>query len=140
MKDQILREILYKIRTRPDLKKKLKIAIVIGVIGLFITGGLLIWAGVAALNYVGSQLQAANVKGAVENLQTEIKNIPAVGAVNTVGCWTQAQSMLTVETWLNRPLADNFNQLKKSCLQSNPSECVGEGCPKPKESPSGSWG
>lgn len=140
MKEQLAREILYKIKSRPDLKKKLKIAIIVGVIGLFITGGLLVWAGVAAFNYVGSQLQTANVKGTVETLQSEIKNGTAINAVNAVGCWNQAQSMLTVETWLNRPLADNFDRLMKSCLGSKTIDCKGAECPKNEENQPNNWG
>jgi hypothetical protein len=70
MKDQILREILYKIKSRPDLKKKLKIAILVGVVGFFLTAGLVIWAAVSAVSFVGNQLQTSNVTGAVESLQT----------------------------------------------------------------------
>lgn len=143
MKDHILREILYKIKTRPDFKKKLKMAILIGVIGIFITGGLLIWAAVSAVSYVGSQLQTSNVKGAVESVQTNIKNIPAIKGVNALGCWQQAQSLMVVETWLSRPLAQNLNLLKESCLGASPVDCKTEECNKNEqetEQKSGQWG
>jgi hypothetical protein len=137
MKDQILREILYKIKSRPDLKKKLKIAILVGVVGFFLTAGLVIWAAVSAVSYFGNQLQTTNVNGAVESLQTNIKNIPAV---NALGCWQQAQNMMAIEPWLIRSLAQNLNLLKDSCLRASPEECKTEECKKNEQEKSGQWG
>lgn len=138
MKEQILREIIFKIKSRPDLKKKLKIAILVGFAGIFLTAGLLIWAAVSAFSYVGTQLQTTNVKGAVESLQTNIKNI-STGSVNTLGCWQQAQSMMTLETWVSKPLAQNLSLLRSSCLAEPMRKCKTEDCKKPQQD-QGQWG
>lgn len=140
MREQILREILFKIKARPDLKKKLKVALLIGTFAIFLTGGLLVWAAISAVSYVGTQLQTQNVKGAVESLQNNVKQIPALGSVNSLGCWQQAQNMLTVETWLSRPLAQNLNLLRSSCLQQPVPECKTVDCSKAEASRQGQWG
>ena len=51
MKHTILYEIMRKLKSKPALKRKLKVIAAIGVTCLLVLGGLAIWAGVSAVKY-----------------------------------------------------------------------------------------
>ena len=113
MKNIILLELLKKLKTNHQLKRKLKIFLGIGLVGAIMVGALVVWAGIATFKSVASLATNPNVQEKVLNLETEIQNLPAMAKV---GCWTAAQGLLEVEVWLEKPLIDNFNSIKLACL------------------------
>lgn len=128
MKQIILFKILEKFKEKPELMRKAKIFAVVGVVVLLLTGALMVWAGVSAFNYVASSvnqaIQSPIAQGHVENLKTELKNLPKQQAIN---CWGKAQSLLAVQPWLERPALDNLANLKIACFGQKPA-CQGTDC------------
>lgn len=125
MKYLILVDILNRLRSKPNFKKKLKIFLIIGSISFVVISGLLIWAGVSAYQFAKMQLQTVNVPQSVEKIETQIKTLPAF---NYLSCWNKAQSLMAIELWLSQPIAHNINELKTACLQSLPANCQGPSC------------
>jgi hypothetical protein len=98
-----------------QLKKKLKVFLGIGCLGILLVGGLIIWAGVATVKHVASVGANVNVQEQVQNLKTGVLNLPAIAKV---GCWEKAQSLLAVQVWLEKPVAENIQGLKDACFGS----------------------
>ena len=97
---------------RRSLKKMIAIIVGLGSLALVAITGLVIWAGVAGFNYLSERAQDPAVSAQVENLKSEFEQLPPLAKV---GCWDKAQSLLSIEVWLERPVADNLNQLKLAC-------------------------
>ena len=134
MKREIIFELIHKLKEKPHLMRKLKIFAVIGVVGFLITGGLAIWAGVTAFNYVATKateaVQSPMAQTHVDNLKAELKNLPKIQALS---CWGKAQSLLAVQPWLERPVIDNLINLKVACLEDRAKVCEGTECNNLKE-------
>lgn len=119
MKQNLVYQLFRKLRTRPDLMRKMKVFLAIGIVGLFITGALAIWAGVSAFNYVATKtnevIQSPTALAKVKSLKTEAMQLPKFQALS---CWGKAQSLMAVEPWLVRPALDNLKNLKVACLEA----------------------
>ena len=125
MKNLIFLEIMNRLRAKPKLKKKLTIFVIVGVIGFFVTSGLVIWAGLSAVRFASNQVQALNMPVQLDRIESGIKSLPTITAMD---CWGKTQSLMNLESWVKQPLVDTFRQLKVSCLQEKPSICNGENC------------
>ena len=110
-----LSETMRRVMANDQLKKKLKVFFGIGCIGILLVGGLIIWAGIATVKYVASSGANVNVQEQVQNLQGRALNLPAMAKD---GCWEKAQSLLTVQVWLEKPVAENIQGLMDACLGS----------------------
>jgi hypothetical protein len=134
MKQEIIFEILNKLKAKPNLLRKLKIFATVGVIGVVVMGGLIVWAGIAAINTVASSanqvIQSTVVQGHVDTLKAELNVLPKVHAIN---CWDKAQSLLAITPWLERPALDNLASLKAVCLDHKANSCQGPDCEHLKE-------
>ena len=95
-----------------NFKKLVAVFLGVGSLVLVAVTALAIWAGVAAFNYLSENVQAPAVSAQVEDLKNGFEQLPPLAKV---GCWDKAQSLLNIEAWLERPVADNFNQLKLAC-------------------------
>ena len=126
-------EIWKRLERKPKFKRKLKIFAIVGLLGFFMTSSLAIWTGVAVWDYFSAKGNLGVSSGTseyIENLRTRIDAIPNINARN---CWDKAQSLIGIEPWLARPLADNLVHLKVACLEAKrPSECIGSDCDKYK--------
>ena len=129
MKQDIIYEVLRRLKAKPGLMRKVKIFAAVGVVGFLITGALVIWAGVSTFNYVASKttevIHSNVVSAQVENLKLEAKDFPKF---QLLSCWGKAQSLMAVEPWLARPALDNLKNLKVSCLETAPPVCEGQDC------------
>jgi len=126
MKHSIVLELLKNITTNHQLKRKLKIFLGVGLVGSLMLGALFIWGGVAAFKTITSietnpvvqekikNWNNSNAKDKISSLETEINNLPALVKV---GCWTTAKSLMSVGVWLEKPIAENYNNLKSACLK-----------------------
>ena len=132
MKEHFLREIVYQIKSRPNLKKKIKFFLLVSVAGVIVTTALLVWAAFSFLGHVNTKLQSANLKDTVQSLQT---NTQQLTQINLVSCWGQAQNMINVETWMTKPVAENLQILKSACWQNTVSPCEGLDCNQKKNPP-----
>jgi len=133
MKQDLIYEVIRKLKAKPDLMRKLKIFLAIGIVGLLMTGAIAIWAGVSAFNYVASKtkevIHSSPALAQVENLKSEAEQLPKFQASS---CWGKAQSLLAVEPWLTRPALDNLKNLKVACLEASP-VCEGGQCTQMKK-------
>jgi hypothetical protein len=122
MNQQILIELIRKLKAKPELMRKFKIFAFIAGIGFLLTGALTIWAGAKAITYLSGKaevvMQTPETAAQIEKLKTEAKGL----TVQPLSCWLQAQSLLAVETWLARPVMENLNRLKLACFKTTPPE------------------
>lgn len=133
MKQDIFLEIIRKLKAKPHLMRKVKIFVVVGVIGFFVTGALAIWAGISAISYVADKanvvMQSPQTTAHVENFKTEVKGL----SLQPLNCWGKAQSLMAVEPWLARPALDNLKNLKVACLEATSPVCEGHECTQMKK-------
>lgn len=98
MKKLILIEILRKLRAKPNLMRKVKIFAAVGVVGLLVTSGLVIWAGISAFSYAATKanevIQSPQASAQVETFKAEVKGLSGLQALS---CWGKAQSLIAVE-------------------------------------------
>jgi hypothetical protein len=118
MKSFIFLESLRKFTTNRQLKQKLKIFIGAGLVGCLIIGALVVWGGIAAFKTVSNIgtntiVQDTIVQEKISNLETEVQNMPALVKD---GCWSTLKSLMNLETWLEKPVAENYNNIKSACL------------------------
>jgi len=134
MKQIIFYELMRKLRHKPNLKRKLKIFAWVGVIAFVVLSGMMVWAGLSAVNYVASKanqiLQSPMTQQHFESLKTEVQLFPKFQALN---CWNKAQSLMSVEPRLARPALENINNLTLSCLEKKPAVCEGNECSQLKQ-------
>lgn len=127
MKETIVFNLLSRIRSTPGLKRKLKVLAIVGVLAVFVSGGLVLWASVAAVRFASNHIADLRVPATLESVDAQLRSLPQT--VAALSCWGEAQKMLNLQTWLHVPVADNFKQLRAACLASelreNPS--TGEG-------------
>lgn len=118
MKQDLVFDIVKKIKTRPDIVRKLKIFALVGIAIFLFTGAITIWAGVTAVNYVATKATEASrspiAQHHVENLKSELEKLPELKALN---CWDQAQEMLAIRPWLERSIAANIVILQTACFK-----------------------
>jgi len=113
MKRLISHELLKKIETNHRLKHKLKIFLGAGLAGCLLIGALVVWGGVAAFKSVASIGTNPMVQEKILNLETEIQNAPALVKV---GCWGTVKNFMNVASWLEKPIAENYNTIQSACL------------------------
>lgn len=134
MNQDIIYEVVRKLKAKPGLMRKVKIFAAVGAVGLLVTGALTIWAGVSAFNYVASKtnevIHSPTAQAQVENLKLEAKGLPKFQPLN---CWGKAQSLMAVEPWLARPALDNLKNLKVACLEAAQPVCEGHECTQMKK-------
>lgn len=117
MKHLIAVELLKALRSNPNLFRKVKIYLAVGLIGLFLFGGLTIWAGLYAVNHIASSannlIQSPELKNHVTQVTSELKQVQ----VTPVTCWERVQTLGELHHWLQRPLQENIHSLKIACLK-----------------------
>jgi hypothetical protein len=109
----------------PELLRKVKIFAVVGIFGLIVVGGLAIWAGVSALNYLvvsaNQVVVSPMAQDQIQNVKTKLQHIQ----FQPLHCWGKAQTLLNVQPWLERPVVDNLKNLKTACLNTKPEVAEG---------------
>ena len=122
MKLSILSELLDKLRQNNGIKRKFKIILSLGLVGVLMVGALFIWAGISTIRYVADIGTNPKVQEQVLSITDELQKIPAVTKVD---CWNKVQSLLNVEAWLKNPIADTFNSIKIACLSNTSTKSKG---------------
>ena len=113
MNQSELQKAFNNFKANDQFKRKLKIFLGIGCLGMLLVGGLILWAGVATVQQVAKIGNNVNVQEQVENLKGGIPKIPAIVKV---GCWEKVQSLMNIQVWLETPLGDNFTSLQDACF------------------------
>lgn len=113
MKSFVALELLRKINNNRQLRQKLKIVIGVGIVGCLIIGALVVWGGIAAFKTASNIGTNLNVQEKISSLETEVQNMPALVKV---GCWSTVKSLMNVEIWLEKPVSENYINIKSACL------------------------
>lgn len=117
MQHLIALELLKVIKSKPNLFRKVKIYLAVGMIGLFFFGGLTIWAGLYAVNHIASSanelIQSPELKSQMSLVTSELKQVQ----VTPVSCWERVQSLGEVQDWIQKPLKENLHSLRTACLK-----------------------
>ena len=113
MKSFIILESLRKVNTNRQFKQKIKIFIGVGIVGCLLVGALVVWGGTAAFKTVSNIGTSPIVQEKISNLETGVQNMPALVKV---GCWSTVKSLMKVEIWFEKPVAENYNNIKSACL------------------------
>ncbi|MBN8540525.1 MAG: hypothetical protein J0L82_09075 [Deltaproteobacteria bacterium] len=109
----------------PQWRRKLKTMAIVGIIGLVLSGGLVIWAGWSAAKYLvkGIEPTVATSMKAVESAETAISHgkVPALGLITSAEkCWTTVQGIVESENLLGGSLAGGLQgaliSMKNACL------------------------
>jgi hypothetical protein len=109
----------------PQWRRKLKTIAIVGILGLFLSGGLVIWAGWSAAKYLVQGIGPTVATGmkAVESAETAISQgkVPALGLVaRAEKCWTAVQGLIESENLLvgglSGGLQGTLNSMKNVCL------------------------
>lgn len=114
MKRFLLAEFLRYLQTTPNLKKKLKIFVGVGVLLLLLFGGLALYVGVVGVKYVANLGSNVDVAQHAEVLKSKVEAIPTIVKVD---CLETAQGLWNVEKLLSVPLKENFETLKQACFE-----------------------
>ena len=103
-----------KLRSSTTLKRYLKIFLGVGCLGLLLVGGVIIWAGMTAVQHVADLSTDPKVQEQVQKIK---KGIPSIPPSVKVGCWEKVQSLMNVQVWLETPIAENIQSIKEACLE-----------------------
>lgn len=106
-------EIFRMIQDNPKWKRRIKIFAVVGIFGVVVGVGSLIWAGISAVQFVASgvnmQLPLPQVNIALsENIKFDGQS-----------CKNQIQTMVNLKTWSQNPPVENFKVIKEACLKND---------------------
>ena len=122
MKREVFLKILNKLKSRKDLRRKLKIFVIVGLFGFFVITTFAVWIGFKAYDYVASNTnnlgQSPLVKTHTQNIKSELT---ALSTNQVLSCWRHAQSLVAIKVWLERSAIDNLIDLKNACLENRSS-------------------
>lgn len=135
MKQELIFGLIKKLKADPKLMRKLKIALLVGFVGVVLTGTLLIWAGVSALKYVATvtveTAKAPTTQAQIADLTTNLKGLPtdlqSLPKVQLLSCWVTAQRLMDPQLWLARSWTENLNGLKVACIGQGNAEGTSTG-------------
>ena len=116
MNQSELQKAFNNLKANDQLKRKLKIFLGIGCLGMLLVGVLILWAGVATVQHVAKIGSNVNVREQVENIKGGIPKIPAIVKV---GCWEKVQSLMGIQIWIETPLGENITSLQDACFASD---------------------
>lgn len=116
MNQSELHKTINNFKANDHFKRKLKIFLGIGCLGMVLLGGVVLWAGFTAVHQVAKIGSNVNIEKQINNIEGEISEIPAIVKV---GCWDKVQSLMNIQVWLETPLGENITSLKDACFASN---------------------
>ena len=108
MKKLLLHLLLRRAGSDPRFKRKLKAFVALSLVGTFLAGALVIWAGVSAYEYASHTVRVAAAGASFE---------PGTQPLLRPGCLSKASSMLNLTQWLERPLQESYLELRNACFQ-----------------------
>ena len=133
MRQIIFLEILKRLKQKPSLMRKAKMFAVVGLIGFVLVGSLTIWAGISAVKYVASTAHQAVLSPTAQTHIQDAKGELQQIRFQPLNCWGKAQTLLTLQPWVEKSALDNFRKLKVACLENKPAVCEGHTCEQMKE-------
>lgn len=133
MKKIINFKLIKELKSKPATMKKMKVFVVVGLVGVLIIGGLTVWTAVTATRYLASSVHqvvtSSLTQEKIHSIKKEFKNMN----FRQLDCWGKAESLLSLQPWFEKPALDNFRSLKIACLDSKPAICEGNSCEQMKD-------
>ncbi len=117
MKKLILAGILKKLNENFPFKRRLKIFFGLSLGGILLLGCIIVWAGITTVQKITDFGARYDVQEQVRNIRAEVTKTPAMAKA---GCWQKIQDLITIQIWLEKPVAENINNLKTACLEKKP--------------------
>lgn len=118
MKKIFFHLLLHRAGASPRLKRRIKIFAALSLVGVFLAGGLAIWAGVAAFDYAAGAARSAHTAIiSSQDLQSAGKKLAGEQPLLRPGCLARAQGMLNLSHWLEKPLQQSYRELRQACLE-----------------------
>lgn len=109
--------------------KKIKVLVIAGAIGFLLICTVTIWASVSAINFVATHAtHVFRAPSTQEHLERAKVELTALAGLKSGKCWDHAQSLLTMQPWLERPALKNLAELKVACFNPKPSACQDHNC------------
>lgn len=102
MKKRLLFRALQNLKANPALMKKVKIFALVGFAGFLLTGGLVIWAAIAAFESLSQKAITVAQSSTISQSQA-------------LNCWNKAERIMGSQSWMQRPLAETWTDLKEAC-------------------------
>jgi hypothetical protein len=109
--------------------RNFKAFVCIALVGLIFVGGFITWAGISILsniNVVASR--ALNFAPIQQQIQVIQKEIPQITNFHFFNCLEKAQNLISLQPWLEKPVASHFEDIRNSCFTSSEIPCEGENC------------
>ncbi len=107
------------------LKRKFKYILLAGFISIITVSGLFIWAGWSAVTFAHKQISSINTTIDSKKIEDQLNALPSLDYTQ---CWSQAQSLLSVELWLTQPISTNINKIIIACTKASPNICNDKNC------------
>lgn len=137
MKPYLISEILRSLKSNPQVFRKLKIFLAVGLVFVSVLGGIVIWAGYSLFKGLvvtsDKLISSESAQTSWEAVQTRV----TIFQNRHQDCITKGQSLFSLQPWMEKSFGTNLQELKNQCLQSkDPTPCEGESCDnKGKSSP-----
>lgn len=128
-KHDLILEMIKKLKSKPNFKRKLKIVIAVSLVFFVLSGSVVIWAGIKIFNHITFQssemISSPSSQAQIDNLKLNLMNGTKI---NIPRCWEEVQSLLTVQPWLEHSTAHHLKNLKLACIGKSPPPCENENC------------
>lgn len=111
--------------------KTLKIIAVVGAISFFALLGVLGWAAWGLVSQVSSWSLEQSPQEITAGLEPRVQELAGqIGNFAPFDCWQHAQTVMTSETWMTKPLKQQWQDLKVACLEPDPKSAPQQEAPK----------
>lgn len=107
---------------------KLKVILPIVIVGVVLTAGVAVWATFSMVSYAFSTANQIVTSPAAQNQIQGLKTQFQATHFQPVSCWYHTQSLLAVQPWVERTVAENLMSLKVECFKAVAQDCEGPQC------------
>jgi hypothetical protein len=103
--------------------RKIKIVLIVMLLGTVTIGGFAICGVVAGVSYITQQAQNIDLTTPVQKGRAEIEALKPTWALSwksltSPTCWSKIEQLFTLEPWTQSPVPDNLRALQGACLES----------------------
>jgi hypothetical protein len=98
-------------------RKKFKIILALTFCGSLLIFALVVWGGVAAVEYVASAANQTLILTEANQQIAQLKEESKIlSTFRPLSCFDKAQSLISVQPWLEQSMSVNFLNLKAACF------------------------
>jgi cytoskeletal protein RodZ len=105
----------------PKKRKKIKTYLALAFCSFVLILGLVAWAGISAVEYIASASTQTLLPTAATQQITKLKEESKIlSTFQPMSCLDKAQSLISVQPWLEQSVSLNFLDLKAACFGAQP--------------------